>query len=113
MVAFVLLWQGANVLAEAMPARGDTDFAAVSACECGSGMCDPEHVYHAHLREFLIQPVAWADVEKISPALPELRPEPKVTLVQVAAPALGHIDPEHAVRIPEVSPFLRSPKLLL
>lgn len=113
LATLLLLWQVASVLVQAMPVRDGGDYQAVSACDCSSGMCHPELIYHAHLREYVVGSFAWAHTTRISPALPELRPELKVSLVQVAAPATGHILPDGTIRLPVASPFLRSPKLLL
>ena len=113
LAALLLLWQAANVLAQAIPVRSDTDLEFVGVCECGSGMCDPGHVYHARLKKSVIRPIAWADIAKMSPVLPELRPEPRVSLIHVAAPAPGRVFRGETERIPVASPFLRSPKLLL
>ena len=113
LAASLLLWQAASVTVDAMPVRNYADLEAVSACDCSSGMCHPGLIYRAHLREDVIGSVAWANITRISPVLPELRPELKDSLVHVAAPALGHIRSDQAVRIPLASSFLRSPKLLL
>lgn len=109
----LLLWQVASISVQAMPVRDRVDCQTVSACDCGSGMCNPGQLYRAHLREFVIHPLVWNDVVRISPMLPELRPEPRVSLIQVALPPPGHVFPDEAARIPLASPFLRSPKLLL
>lgn len=109
----LVLWQAASVMVQAMPVRDDSDIAAVSACDCSTGMCHPERLYPARLKEYVVGSTAWSHGDKIPPVLPELRPELKVSLVQVATPAPGHVRPDQAVRIPIASPFLRSPKLLL
>lgn len=113
LATLLLLWQAAGVMVQAMPVRHVSDNQSVSACDCTTWMCHPELLYHARLKEYVVGSVGWSHGDKIPPVPPELRPELKVSLVLVAAPAPGHVRPDQAERIPVASPFLRSPKLLL